>query len=209
MYHSQDGQDKFVDALLEKKAGGVFVEFGALDGVLHSNTLFFERERDWIGLLIEANPDAFARLEKSGRRGSLYVNCAVYDRTGYAEFEKIEGGLYGWSGIRETIEPAHWERIRKSANPNRSIISVPCARLADILDHWGHSKIDYMSIDVEGAEENILRAFPWDKFDIDVLGVEDNFGNVELDALIQQAGYQFLKKVGHDRMYRRVNPGRL
>lgn len=205
MFHSEYGQDKFVADLLGYKRGGTFVEFGALDGLLHSNSLYFERELGWQGLLIEANPTAFDAMIQSGRKCDM-LNAAIYDLGGSVEFEKIDGNLYGWSGIREDIEPDHWQRIwRDTAAEQRSNIRVQAVPLETVLLSFGVRDIDYMSIDVEGAELKILSVFPFEKFNIDVLGVEDNFGNEELDALIKRNGFQFLQKVGPDRMYRRVS----
>jgi len=51
-----EGQSAFVDKLLSGRRDGFFVECGAADGESFSNSLFFELERNWTGLLIEANP---------------------------------------------------------------------------------------------------------------------------------------------------------
>lgn len=206
MFHSEYGQDKFVAELLGNKRDGTFVEFGALDGILHSSSLYFERELGWTGLLIEANPDAYDKLFVNRRGRSAYLmNCAVYDGFGNIEFERIDGGLYGWSGIREAIEPRHWARITELIPPaGRETIEVPCLPLDYVLERAKLKDIDYMSIDVEGAEQKILSVFPFERFNIDVLGVEDNFGNEALDDLILRNGFDFLQKVGPDRMYRRA-----
>lgn len=198
---SEFGQDEFVSRLIPKR-GGVFVEFGALDGLLHSNSLYFERERDWTGLLIEANPDSYQRLV-ANRPNCKLLNAAIYDRPGTVEFQKIDGGLYGWSGIREAIEPEHWLRIHGNVPKARqSVVEVPCMTLEAALDVNNITAIDYLSIDVEGAELKILSAFPFGKYEIDVIGVEDNFGNPALDELLVANGFKFLQKVGPDRMYR-------
>jgi hypothetical protein len=63
-------------------------------------------------------------------------------------------------------------------------------------------QIDYLSIDVEGAELAILKAFPFQRYSIDVIGVEDNFGRSEIDTLLRSNGFQFLEKVGEDLFFR-------
>lgn len=57
-----------MDRILHEQDGGFFVECGAYDGETHSNTLFFETERGWTGLLIEANPRAFRELAMKDRQ---------------------------------------------------------------------------------------------------------------------------------------------
>ena len=56
---------------------------------------------------------------------------------------------------------------------------------------------------VEGAEAAIVAGFPWAGFDIDVVGVEDNFGNAPLDALMARGGYERIGRIGVDNFYRR------
>ena len=149
-FHSQYGQDKFVAGLIPGRAR-VFVEFGALDGLRDSNSLYFEHEMGWSGLLIEGNPATFELLKKNRPNAGL-CNAAIFDRTGTAEFEMIEGGLYGWSGLKDSMEPAHRQRIEsRIPEGSRKTVSVPCRTLDDVLTEFRIRHIDYLSIDVEGA----------------------------------------------------------
>ena len=200
-FHSQFGQDHFVASLIPER-GKTFVEFGALDGMLHSNSLYFEQERGWTGLLIEANPSSFKALKRN-RPNAKICNAAIFDRKGTVEFEKISGGYDGWSGIKESMEPQHQQRIDDGIRwwRNRTI-NVPCRTLDDVLTEFEINHIDYLSIDVEGAELALLKVFPFQRYSIDVLGVEDNFGNPELDELICSNGFRFLQTLGPDRFYR-------
>jgi FkbM family methyltransferase len=200
-FHSENGQDQFVAELIPDR-GRTFVEFGALDGLLDSNSLYLEREMGWSGLLIEANPSAFASLERN-RPNARLCNAAIFDREGMVEFEKVEGAAYGWSGIKQSMDPLHQSKIKRVVPWfHRQTIQVPCRTLDDVLTEFGIRQMDYLSIDVEGAELAILKAFPFRRYAIDVIGVEDNYGNAELDALIRGNGFRFLKTVGSDRFYR-------
>ncbi len=82
---SQVGQDKILDEQIFKyKKNGVFVEVGALDGFGASNTYFFEKERNWSGLLIEPNPIEFGKMNNNPRALSNKENCAISDRLYWA-----------------------------------------------------------------------------------------------------------------------------
>ena len=200
-FHSQYGQDKFVAGLIPDR-GRTFVEFGALDGVQDSNSLYFERERGWHGLLIEANPITFESLQRN-RPDAKLCNAAIFDRNGSVEFEMIGGALHGWSGIKQSMEPQRAQRIeRDTVWYLNSTVPVPCRTLDDVLREFGIQQIDYLSIDVEGAELAILKVFPFQRYAIDVIGVEDNFGNPELDRIMIGNGFRFLQTVGPDRFYR-------
>ena len=64
---AQYNQPKEVDHILKGAREKFFVEAGAFDGEVYSNSLFFEVERNWTGLLVEPNPEPFKRLQQKGR----------------------------------------------------------------------------------------------------------------------------------------------
>jgi FkbM family methyltransferase len=201
VFYSQFGQDRFVAGLIPGRCK-TFVEFGALDGLTDSNSLYFEREMGWNGLLIEANPSAFEMLVRN-RLDARLCNAAIFDRQGTVDFELIAGALHGWSGIKQSMEPLHAQRIERDTQWwSRKTVAVPCRTLDDVLAEFGIRHIDYLSVDVEGAELAILKVFPFARYSIDIIGVEDNFGNPELDAIIRRNGFRFLQTVGPDRFYR-------
>lgn len=199
-YYSEYGQDQYIHSLMPHK-NGVFVEIGALDGVLHSNTLFFEKEQNWRGIIIEANP-VFYQSIVTNRPNSKVLACAVSDKPGIGQFTVVESCL-GWSGLTAEIEPKHMERIASTPQSKQSIGYVPTLDLGSILGYFGLADIDYMSIDVEGAEEKILNmVFLMNtKVRIKVLSVEDNWFRPGLITGVQFGGYRFLRKIGPDLVF--------
>jgi FkbM family methyltransferase len=202
VYHSEHGQDRWLEEHVFKgKRDGIFVEFGALDGLETSNTLFFERERGWDGLLIEANPRSFCGLLNSDRRARK-VLAAVGAGYGVAEFTAV-AHTSGWSGLSGQIDPRHRARIGETAVEAFHVATLP---LAAILKHFGLFEIDYLSIDVEGAEVALLAPFlpDFDYFDIDVLDVENNYGEPVVETLMMAAGYRKIAMLGINDIYRRT-----
>lgn len=197
-YHSEHGQDRWLaEGLFKDKRGGVFVEVGALDGRAYSNTLFLEEERGWTGLLVEANP-IFEEALGQNRPNAKIIMAAIYDRRGTVSFD-FGGGPVGWNGIGAEFEPQHRAMFGRAFS-----YPLPCIPLADAFREAGLSRIDYLSIDVEGAEPAILRVFPFADFDIDVLGIENNWERPELAPIMLAAGYQKIARVGVDDFWRRV-----
>jgi FkbM family methyltransferase len=202
VFHSEHGQDRWLaQYVFANRRDGTFVEFGALDGVFHSNSLFFERERGWRGLLIEPHPALFETLQRN-RPLAAVRNVAIAGNGGEAEFVAIEGNLVGWSGLGRTIEPGHRARIAARHLTEKQFM-VPCITLDQALTDAGLAVIDYLSIDVEGAEIEILKDFPFDRYRIEIVGVEDNFGRPELDRLLMTSGYDPIGQVGPDKFYQR------
>ena len=99
---SQHVEDMLLLPTLLQAAGwgrrGVFVELGAYDGYKYSNTFVLERCFGWRGVLIEANPANFARLQKSPYRSATKVHSAVCNRTGWVNFTTSGGVEAGDSG---------------------------------------------------------------------------------------------------------------
>jgi FkbM family methyltransferase len=144
-HETQLNQDIFA-LLMNKFRAGFFLEIGANDGFTLSNTVYLEKEFGWKGILVEANPKYMASL--SARTKSVIVNKAVSARKGEAAF--IDAGLYG--GLESTLDGSHSQCTDGAAS-----ITVECIGLQEILDMTAApSRIDFISIDVEGGEVPIV-----------------------------------------------------
>ena len=64
---AQYNQPRQIDEILDGETNKFFIEAGAYDGEIYSNTLLFEVERNWTGLLVEPNPVLFQRMQQKGR----------------------------------------------------------------------------------------------------------------------------------------------
>jgi FkbM family methyltransferase len=201
-YNSEHGQDKWLNENIFKgMRGGVFVEFGAIDGLLTSNSLFFEKELGWTGLCIEPNPSEFKKLRTN--RNCACFNAAISDHFGLQHFT-ICNKVTGWSGLSEDMHKKHLERIRSAhAKEDIEVILVQCLKLEAALDIAGLNHIDYMTIDVEGAEHRILRAFPFGRFDISIFDIENNYGQNDIGELMLSRGYEKIISVGINDIYKR------
>lgn len=203
-YRSEYGEDRWVDDnIFHGKRDGVFVEAGAIDGLICSNTYYFEKKLGWTGLCVEPNPVQFARLKKN--RSCKVDNAAIYHKAGKARFLAVEGGLTGWGGIVDTIDPRHAERIQKQIREgDRYEIDVPCVTLAEMLKKHDLRKVDFLSLDTEGSEYPILKDFPFSDFDINIFAIENNFGTHPVEELMLANGYEKLTKLKVTEIYRKT-----
>ena len=192
--HSQLGQDLWIAHLLraeERRAkgepGGFFVEFGGFDGKTYSNTYFLEKEFGWTGVLAEPIPAQFDACRRN--RTCVVDNRCVWKRTGEILTFNVVEGANELGTIAEFAEKDIHAGMRTL---QRSEIQVPTVSLADLLsEHSAPSVIDYVSIDTEGSELEILRAFPFERFHIRALSVEHNFTSQreEIRTLLEANGY--------------------
>ncbi len=143
---SQSGRSKYVDALLASKRYGFYVEAGGYDGETHSNSLFFELERDWNGILIEAVKPLFNKLIRK-RRSAYAINACVSDRVQIGKMRFFPNRKTDtFSGLESEMN-----KDRKiMGGPASKIIFTPCFSLVTILKAININRVDYVSLDVEG-----------------------------------------------------------
>ena len=166
MSYSQLSQDvKVLQHYLYKK-NGIFIEIGANDGITLSNTFLLEKEYGWKGICIEPIPEKFEILKKN-RPNSICVDKAVYSMGG-VKLEFSDADLY--SGITK-----HIDEINNDGKNGKKII-VETVNLNELLDmHNFPSFIDYLSIDTEGSEYEILNSINFNKYSFGIIHVEHNF----------------------------------
>jgi len=203
-YYSQIGQDAFLNReLFHEKEGGFFVDVGATDGLHFSNTLFFEKSMKWKGICIEPNPIEFAKLSKSDRT-CIKENYAISAKEGETEFLAIDGYGKGLSGIIETYDPRHLQRIDREIqghNSTKHVFKVKTIRLQKLFDLHDITYVDYCSIDVEGAELQVLESIDYDKTYIKCFSIENNYGLEKETKLLQSKGYRLWKRIAWDDIF--------
>lgn len=203
-YCSQSGQDKWVaETLLPGKTDGVFVDIGAHDGVSFSNTYALEK-LGWSGLAVEPIPEIFERL--AANRNCALLNACIGDPPGRRRFRRVRGYAEMLSGLVDDCDPRHEARIaRETAAQGGEIeeVEVDCVDFATALAGHDILSVDYLSVDVEGAELAILRTIDFDRFDIRVIGVENNYADPGAWRLLTKAGFTLHSRVGADEFYLR------
>ncbi|ELU01750.1 hypothetical protein CAPTEDRAFT_195179 [Capitella teleta] len=168
--YSQSGQSGFVDTLLKSKRDGFYVECGAGDGEYMSDTLYFERQRNWTGLLVEPHPGVFSELLMKHRKALTLHACVSPTLT--ASLRTLRATKNFLSGLKGEVDELHQGTNFQTYPFYQADIPVQCYSLPSILDALEVSEIDYLSLDVEGSETGILRTIPFDRLHIDVISVD-------------------------------------
>jgi FkbM family methyltransferase len=168
---SQIGQSKYIDSILNSKQNGFFIEAGGYTGEELSNTLFFELERNWTGLLIEAVPSLYKTILTKNRK-SFTINCCLANKRPYIAKFQLAGVL---SNHVDLINEHFQNRIYKELKTKtKKILHVPCFSLYTILKAINVNKVDYFSLDVEGSEFEVLKGINLKKIHINSFSVEHN-----------------------------------
>jgi FkbM family methyltransferase len=159
-----------LDAKLSRyltKNNGIFIEAGANDGFTQSNTYYLEKFRNWNGLLVEAIPSLYEKARR--RRSNCRVfNCALvpFGQEGedveltYGNLMSVVKGAMGNSDA----EAEHFQRA-KQHDPKAGTFSVkvPGRCLSSLVEECGFQQIDFLSLDVEGFEEQVLRGIDFSR----------------------------------------------
>ena len=163
---SQFRQPSIVLDILDDRRNGFYVECGAADGQISSNSLYLELFYNWSGLLIEPNPDLFASLLDKNRQAYM-VNSCLSPTSKPMLLSFTPAGIGG--GISDLI-PANQLAMRRirSTKP----INIQCFPLYSILAALDIKHIDYFSLDIEGAEVDVLKTLSFDHVTTDVISVE-------------------------------------
>lgn len=198
-YYSQYDQDKFADIYFKKKQNGFFLDIGANDGISCSNTLFLEKERGWSGICIEPIPDVFNQLNEI--RKSINYNVCISEKEGTVNFRRVHGAPEMLSGILEFMTLDHIKRINEECNASNGSfedIKLESRNLNSILESHNVSKIDFLSIDTEGAEFTIIKTIDFNKIQITFLSVENNDSSEEIRKYLKSKGYKYIPFITDD-----------
>jgi FkbM family methyltransferase len=199
MFHSQDNQDKYLETYIFKGyKNGFYVDVGAHDGISINNTLYFEKNNNWRGINIEPIKKVFDKLVIN-RPNNINLNCAVCNNDGETDFLCNIGYTEMISGIKDNFDIRHLHRLQRENIKYGSItevIKVETKKLETILHDNDISHINYLSIDVEGAEFEVIKSINFDKVFIDVIGFENNYNDVSVPIVeyLQNKGFIVIHK---------------
>lgn len=197
--YAQLKQDIKILELLNQKTNGYFLDIGCANVQRFSNTYLLETEFNWNGLCVDPRPEILPGFQR--RRKCFFKNAAVYTHTGSIRF-RDRGMLSGIDDdtITDSCGPRKFKKDQK-------VYEVPCITLKDLFEEYKvPSVIDYMSLDVEGAELLILETFPFSTHTLLTATIEHNafLGPIQKEKairiveLMKNNNFDLVEDVSHD-----------
>jgi FkbM family methyltransferase len=192
---SQLGQDLLAANTISSSQQKVpfFVEFGATNDITLSNTWLLEKKLGWQGILVEPAKVWHHDL-RHNRNCIIDSRCLTAASGGVASFSEVNGG--GLTAEYSTLTAlANGPKETKAYQLNGNFINydVDCITLTDLLDsHSAPREIDYMSVDTEGSEFEILNAFDFQRYKVKLLTIEHNYlseKRLAINHLMSRNGY--------------------
>lgn len=179
-------QDLFAYAMSRGKSGGYFVEFGATNGEELSNTWLLEKRLGWRGILAEP-ARVWHNALRSYRSAVIETDC-VWKTTG-DELEFLEVS----AAVLSTVAEHGDGDLHSARRKNATTYKVRTVSLNDMLARHGAPRdIDFLSVDTEGSEYDILAAFDFTRHRFGCIAVEHNFteNRARIHALLTKNGYR-------------------
>ncbi|XP_023345482.1 uncharacterized protein LOC111714576 [Eurytemora carolleeae] len=167
-----------------KLKDGFFIEAGAHNFEYFSDSLYFELNHGWKGLLVEPHPGNYKEGMSKNRKVSSINTClSPLPRVSTIPFSLNRPGV-----------------LLVDDETENTGLSLQCYPLFSILQAMGNPTVNYFSLDIEGGEFQVLKTIPWDKVDIQVLSVETHFAGLRSEGsrddiieYMKSVGYQYLQ----------------
>ena len=176
---SQNGQDIFALYFNNFKSSGSFLEFGAYDGVTFSNTYLLEKNYGWTGLIIDPIPKHFDMLKQSRSCQSLLA-AVTPEQQKFAKVVVATNPELSKIAKRKILTKSH---------------TVPAFTLTEILEkYFVSNELDFLSIDTEGNDIDILKSVNFRDYRIKSICVEHNYsvGSEEVIEYMDKVGYKLV-----------------
>lgn len=188
---SQLKQDVFVLTELEFKSEGYFVEFGATNGIDISNTWLLEKHYGWKGILAEPSKYWHADLHRN-RNVHIETSCVWSRSNEVVTFNEVDTTNANYGPELSTVDSFSSVDNHAQTRTSGRKYDVTTISLMDLLSKYNApTDIDYLSIDTEGSEFEILSHFDFDKYNIKLITCEHNYTPMreQLYNLLTSKGY--------------------
>jgi len=180
-----------VEEVFKGMRNGFYVEVGAGDGMAGSCTYVLEKELGWTGILVEPLLSSFQKL-KEIRKNSKCINNGLSSSPEVLKYYHFDdwGGYNGFPSLNKFGEEQWWKKVNdnvKGAVAQEQ--QIECVTLSSVLmDNDAPEIIDYLCLDIEGAELEVMKDFPFHKYKFKTISIE--FSPQPLTDILIKNGYR-------------------
>lgn len=196
--YEENQEKELIRAYFNNRQGGVFVEVGANEPIRPSSQSWhLENQLNWTGILIEPEPE-LAEKARQTRPGSVVCQCACTspDKTGHLSlYIPVRNGqpIVSHAAVEKNIDVHNYSEHHE--------VRVPARSLNDILEENQIDRIDFLSIDVEGAELDVLKGFDLEKYRPALILLEDKHVALTKHRYLKKRGYKLVKRTKQNCWY--------
>lgn len=199
--YAQHGEDVIIRQFFPEGYKGVCIDVGAVDGILMSNTFSFEKD-GWFCICCEANPTMYESL-KMNRLEAVHGAIGSQD---LLEGEFTIVNLTAQDGNETAVSAITIDerllRQHEFLNPEIRKVNVPMYTLDTVLLKYpALNKIDFLSIDTEGTELDVLKGFDIAKWMPKLFVIENNYNDPEIEDYLETFGYTKVRRLAVNDFY--------
>lgn len=209
---SETQNTRWVLELLEHKKNGYFIDIGCNDPVRSNNTFILEKKYAWEGIVVEPNAMHFGNILHM-RTCEKILGRPIFEHDDTVDFMIIKDDrLHGYSGIKETLNPNlkfNFESSDQtimfdgvSRQTKSKIVKLQAMSPNTLVKEYSVPKVfDYLKIDAEGAEINIIKNWPWDKAQPTLVSMEaDPTQYYKFHQNVAKIVIEYMKKVNYNQV---------
>jgi FkbM family methyltransferase len=163
--YAQRFEDLYLAQCFEGRSAGFYIDVGAGHPV-HDNASYYFYLRGWRGITVEPNPQ-LARLARAVRPRDIQYEGLIAAEAGVRDFHLVHD-FHGFS----TAVAEHAAKALSEFGKSSEVIRVPAMTLAELCEQHAVTAIDFLKVDVEGLEGDVLRGNDWDRFRPKVVVIE-------------------------------------
>jgi len=193
-YYGQFGDDKIIESFFEKDYIGGCIDVGASNGISINNTKHFE-ELGWYCLCIEPNPKYFEYLKYNRLHA---INYAISNKNDKLPFNIIDLG----NGCEDAISSLELDTRLVEKHKQLGYYINPKIVMVDVItldycieNFYKYDKIDFVSIDTEGTELDVLKGFSIEKWNPKLIVIENNFDDPDIEIYLNMYNYKKNKRI--------------
>ena len=153
--YSQNNEEQIILNYFSNQPKGTFLDIGANDGITLSNVRALA-EKGWNGILIEPSKISYEKAVNNYKDfdNVFLYNCAISDKTGHCDF--YESGEHLGNGDYSLLSSLKEEETQRWKNEKFIKTSINSFKFQDWLLMARYTKFDFISIDAEGYDYNVL-----------------------------------------------------
>lgn len=195
----EENEKQLIRDYFDNKTNGICIEVGANEPVSNcSQSLHLEQQLNWHCVLIEPNPQLAQKARELRPNSIVYeAACTVENKIGVLQLniplDENNQEISGHAGLEKNADEHNYQ--------NHNTIDVQANTLSNILDKCKITAIDLLSIDVEGAELDVLLGLDFQRYHPQLILLEDKHLYLQKHLLLSRQGYKLVRRFNRNCWY--------
>ncbi|MEJ2615779.1 MAG: FkbM family methyltransferase [Ignavibacteriaceae bacterium] len=188
--YSQEAEDLILQRIFEYQKTGFYIDVGAHHPKRFSNTYLFYK-KGWRGINIEPRPGSKKYFDKIRSR-DINIEAAISEK-----IQKLTYYMFNEPALNKLSDESEIEILKNENHELKNKIEVETTTLKNICDKYlsDNVQIDFLSVDAEGYDLNVLSSNDWDKYRPKIVLAEDK--DFELEAPFESSIFKFMSEKGY------------